>query len=154
MTYSAPLCSDGDGEIVRKPRKSHANQPLGLSRQQRRTLDFIRSEISDEGVSPSFSRIARHLGLRSKGYVSKLLDILQDRGHITRQPFCAQSIALTAEPIRLIAGLPDDLKLEVARLALKAKIDPELVIVEAVRDGLASYRTAALARAAGAGVRP
>jgi SOS-response transcriptional repressor LexA len=127
------------GITLRKARKRQANHPAGLTRAQARVLAFIREYIGREGVPPSYQNIADALGYASKGRIARLLAALEDRGAITIERHRARSIALVEEPPHLIAALPDDLRLEVVRLALKAKVDPEDVLIEAARDGIAAY---------------
>jgi SOS-response transcriptional repressor LexA len=124
----------------RRPPSKYRPQPAGLTHQQARALAFIRQQITDEGVAPSLRLLAGKLGLQARSSALRILDALENRGWITRSPGRARSITLTHEPVSLIAALPDDLKLEVARIALKAKVDPDLVVIEAARDGIAAYR--------------
>jgi DNA-binding MarR family transcriptional regulator len=121
-----------------KALKSNTKCRAGLTRQQARALAFIRQQIID-GVPPSYTELAKHLGLQARSGAVRILDALENRGWITRERGRARSIALVDEPPRLIAALPDDLRLEVVRLALKAKVDPNDVVVEACRDGVAAY---------------
>jgi SOS-response transcriptional repressor LexA len=123
-----------------RARRKSAKERAGLTHQQARALAFIRQEVAEKGVSPSYTSVARHCGLATRSGAAKLLDALENRGYITRERGRARSILLTREPVNLLAGLPDDLRLEVGRLARVAKVDPNDLIIEAVRDGLKPYR--------------
>lgn len=64
---------------------------IGLTPQQRRTLDIICSRTVD-GVPPTFDEIRTDLGLASKSGVHRLLNGLQERGAITYVPGRGRSI--------------------------------------------------------------
>lgn len=65
---------------------------MGLTSMQARTLDLIRAYIASEGVAPSLADLQTGLGLSSKSGVSRLIDALQERGHIRRLHHRARSI--------------------------------------------------------------
>ncbi|WP_439471314.1 LexA family protein [Brevundimonas sp.] len=68
-----------------------------LTHQQARTLSFIRRYLAENpGVAPSFQEIADELDLASKSAVHRLLDALQERGHIRRDRAQARSIELVS----------------------------------------------------------
>ena len=66
----------------------------GLTRPQRRMLDYIGTFIASKGVSPTYAEMQIALEYRSKASVSRYLNALQARGHITFAPRCARSITL------------------------------------------------------------
>ena len=113
-------------------------KPLGLTERQSRVLDFLRAHIAKHGIAPSYAEIAKHLGYRSKAPVFDIIEALEERGHIIRahDGQRARSIRLVDDKPSLIAGLPDDLRLDVATLALRTKLDPDHIIIEACRDGI------------------
>lgn len=50
------------------------------------------------GVGPTYEELKIAVGLRSKGGVSRLLRILEARGHIRRKPRCARAIEVLNQP--------------------------------------------------------
>lgn len=108
---------------------------IGLTRVQKRALDFIRGYLLEHGFAPSFEEIAAGIGATSKGHVHQLVAALADRGAITYQPGRARSIAVVARGGFTIE-LPADLDTQVRVLADSADTTPEAVIVECVRDRL------------------
>ena len=54
------------------------------SRRQREILEFIIEFVENEGYEPSYSRIARHCGLSSKGGVARHIAELEKKGLIKR----------------------------------------------------------------------
>lgn len=69
---------------------------------QARVLDVIRTYYAAYRAAPSYEDIAKRAGLRSLSTVSKHLDALESRGHISRVPpvadgkHPARSMTLTA----------------------------------------------------------
>ena len=70
-------------------------QQLGLTIPQDQTLTFIADYQQKNGASPSYSDIAKGLGLSSKGQVHALIHQLKDRGAIQMAPR-ARSITIVA----------------------------------------------------------
>lgn len=68
--------------------------PLGLTPKQRQLLTFIEQRLKVSNVSPSFEQMRVHLGLGSKSGVFRLVEALEERGHIVRAPNRPHSIAL------------------------------------------------------------
>lgn len=87
---------------------------IGLTPLQSRTLDIIRRRCS-AGLAPSFDEIRVELGLASNSGVKRLLDALQERGHIRRIPYRARAIELVGDGLD---SLPDD-----ALRAMRRRID-------------------------------
>ncbi|MGZ3272448.1 MAG: LexA family protein [Caulobacteraceae bacterium] len=54
----------------------------GLTKAQRAVLDAIR-ELTVDGLAPTYDELAAHLGITSRGHVSRHLVILRDKGRIT-----------------------------------------------------------------------
>lgn len=111
-----------------------------MTREQRKTLEFIGASLAGNGVPPSFDEIAAHLGLKSKSGVNRLVTALQDRRMITYMRSRARSISLT-EAGRLAlqpAGgyavkLSPEIDTLVTRYARSNHVTVETVIREAVR---------------------
>ncbi|MGE7418607.1 LexA family protein [Methylobacterium tarhaniae] len=75
---------------------------VGLTPKQRRLLTFIERYVAaSDGVSPSFDEMREGLGLRSKSGIGRLLEGLEERGHIRRLSNLARGIELTAQPASL-----------------------------------------------------
>ena len=70
-------------------------QQLGLTIPQDQTLTFIADYQQKNGASPSYSDIAKGLGLSSKGQVHALIHQLKDRGAI-QMARRARSITIVA----------------------------------------------------------
>jgi len=65
-----------------------------LTRQQKRLLDIISSEISANGFAPSFEEMKERMGLRSKSGIWRLINALEERGYIRRLLNRARAIEL------------------------------------------------------------
>lgn len=65
---------------------------MGLTRNQRQLLSFLRDEHARTGQMPTFEEMRRHVGLASKSGIARLLAGLEERGHIRRLPNRARSI--------------------------------------------------------------
>ena len=115
----------------------------GLTPLQRRALDFIRDYTLEHGHSPAFTEIAAGIGLsaKSKGRVHAIICKLEQRGHLHRVPGAKRSLALIPASPVLTVELPPQLYRAVTDLAARAKVTPEAVIIEAVRDGFKALRT-------------
>lgn len=53
---------------------------------QRRLLGFIASRIAETGVSPTYQEMQDGLGQKSRNNVHRLVQRLEERGHIKRHP--------------------------------------------------------------------
>lgn len=67
---------------------------IGLTQKQRELLAFVRAEIDRSGQVPTFEEMRRHVGLASKSGVFRLLNSLEERGHIRRLPNRTRAIEL------------------------------------------------------------
>lgn len=68
-------------------------------------LDFIRAYLRLHGVPPSYSVIARGLGMKSKSNVHRVIHILQDEGLLVIKPHKFNSIKLIDRSVKGIASL-------------------------------------------------
>lgn len=68
--------------------------PVGLTQRQRDLLTFIQARLERSTICPSFGEMAKHLGLKSKSGVVRLVEALVERGHLVRLRHRARSIAL------------------------------------------------------------
>lgn len=53
-----------------------------LTAQQAKLLEFIRAEISEKSVAPSFQEMADFMSLKSKSGIHRLVQGLTQRGHL------------------------------------------------------------------------
>lgn len=67
---------------------------MGLTVKQRELLEFLRTHNKTHGVTPSRDKIMVTLGLSSKSGVSRLIDGLEERGHICRPYFRSRNIEI------------------------------------------------------------
>jgi len=67
----------------------------GLTERQNRVLVFIRDYMSSNRIAPSYAEIKLAAGLKSLSGVSEAIDLLCERGYLTRLPRQARSLALT-----------------------------------------------------------
>jgi SOS-response transcriptional repressor LexA len=68
-------------------------------------LDFIRAYVRLHGVPPSYSVIARGLGLKSKSNIHRVVHILQDEGLLVVKPHKFNSIKLIDRSVKGVASL-------------------------------------------------
>lgn len=67
---------------------------LSLTSMQAQLLSFIEERLNEGKVAPSFEEMKLHLGLRSKSGVHRLMNALEERGHLTRSRHRARAITL------------------------------------------------------------
>lgn len=72
----------------------------GLTERQYHLLTFIKAFEQSHGYMPSYVEMKDALGLASKCSISRLVDALEERGHICRIPNKARSIQLAINPTR------------------------------------------------------
>ena len=68
-------------------------------------LDFIKAYIKLHGVAPSYSVIARGLGMKSKSNIHRIIHSLKEDGLLTIKPYQFNSIRLIDRSVREIASL-------------------------------------------------
>jgi|6_EtaG_2_1085325.scaffolds.fasta_scaffold46048_4 SOS-response transcriptional repressor LexA len=68
-----------------------------LTRRQGECLAFIKAQLKQEDVAPSYSEIQAHLGLKHRSGVHHMLKAMEARGHITRIPGAARSITVVPD---------------------------------------------------------
>lgn len=66
-----------------------------LTKKQRDILEFIRNFIEDNGYAPSYREIAHYFELSSTGTVAEYINILEEKGHLTKDAMEARAIQLT-----------------------------------------------------------
>lgn len=65
-----------------------------MTQKQSDLLAFIRARLQAGDVAPSFEEMRKHLGLKSKSGVHRLVNALAERGQIVRLNHRARAIAL------------------------------------------------------------
>lgn len=66
-----------------------------LTRKQRDILEFIRHFIDDNGYAPSYREIAHYFELSSTGTIAEYINILEEKGYLTKDAMEARAIQLT-----------------------------------------------------------
>lgn len=66
-----------------------------LTKKQKEILDYIRDFISENGYAPSYREIALFFELSSTGTVAEYINILEDKGYLTKEAMEARAIQLT-----------------------------------------------------------
>jgi SOS-response transcriptional repressor LexA len=89
----------------------------GLTPRLGQLLIFIRSAIEQDGHAPSFTEMARALGLKSRGAVAGMVGRLEDRGYIRRIAKSARSITVIEVP-----GISPELDVQIADYCRSARI--------------------------------
>jgi len=76
-----------------------------LKEKHQLVLDFIRAYVRLHGVPPSYSVIARGLGLKSKSNIHRVIHILQDEGLLVIKPHKFNSIKLLDKTVKGVSSL-------------------------------------------------
>jgi len=104
---------------------SQTGDKVMLTKRQLEIFEFIDAEITRTGgTSPSFEEIRRHLRLKSKSSVFRLLDAVEDRGFIRREKYSTRAITILRRPVEkhadteftTIPADPTDLQAEIEAL--------------------------------------
>lgn len=66
-----------------------------LTKKQCDILEFIRNFIDDNGYAPSYREIAHYFELSSTGTVAEYINILEEKGYLTKDAMEARAIQLT-----------------------------------------------------------
>lgn len=68
---------------------------LPLTKRQCEILNFIKGFISDNDYAPSYREIAKSLQLSSVATVAEYINVIEQKGHLSKQEGSARSIQLT-----------------------------------------------------------
>lgn len=68
-------------------------------------LDFIRAYIKLHGVAPSYTVIAKGIGMKSKANVHRIVHRLKDEGLLTLRPHKFNSISLVDQTVKAVGRL-------------------------------------------------
>ncbi|OQA04210.1 MAG: LexA repressor [bacterium ADurb.Bin400] len=66
-----------------------------LTKRQKEILDYIRFFIDANGYAPSYREIAHYFEFSSTGTVAEYINILQEKGYLTKEAMDARAIQLT-----------------------------------------------------------
>ncbi len=66
-----------------------------LTKRQKEILDYIRAFINENGYAPSFREVAHYFEFSSTGTVAEYMNILEEKGYLTREAMEARAIQLT-----------------------------------------------------------
>ncbi|MFA5927354.1 MAG: transcriptional repressor LexA [Patescibacteria group bacterium] len=66
-----------------------------LTKRQKEILDFIRGFIDENGYAPSYREIAHYFELSSTGTIAEYINILAEKGYLTKEAMEARAIQLT-----------------------------------------------------------
>ncbi|MGU3403386.1 LexA family protein [Methylobacterium brachiatum] len=103
----------------------------GLTAQQGRALTFLRNYANQHGRPPTFGEIAAACGLRSKSGAHRLIEALEERGHIRRLHDRARSIVLTSpDPAASTVTLPRNLYIRATADACRLGMSLDRYIAE------------------------
>jgi SOS-response transcriptional repressor LexA len=69
-------------------------EPAGLTGNCVKALAFVQEFIDTNGLSPSIQEIAHGIGWKSKGHAHAVVDMLVERGYLTRLPGRNRSLAV------------------------------------------------------------
>jgi len=76
-----------------------------MNEKHKLVLDFIKAYVKLHRVPPSYSVIARGLGLKSKSNIHRVIHILQAEGCLEIRPHKFNSIKLTDRSVRGVTSL-------------------------------------------------
>lgn len=82
--------------------------PASLTPRQAELLAFIKSFIAERGYGPSYDEMMKHLGIKSKSGVHRLVSGLHTRKHLVRMTH--RSRALHVAPVKASGEEVDDLR--------------------------------------------
>lgn len=68
---------------------------LPLTKKQSDFLNFIKNFIDENGYAPSYREIAQSLSFSSVATVAEYINILEQKGYLTKEEACARAIQLT-----------------------------------------------------------
>ena len=68
---------------------------LPLTKRQTEILSYIKHFIEENDYAPSYREIAKALNLSSVATVAEYINVLEQKGHLTRQVSCARALQLT-----------------------------------------------------------
>lgn len=106
---------------------------MGLTPRQAELLAFVREQIAQHGVSPSYDEIKDKLGLRSRGNVVRIVDGLIERGALSRLPGKARSLVITSRSDAIMVSPAPEVRSAIEAYACEHRISVETACAEALR---------------------
>lgn len=104
---------------------------MGLTPRERRALEIIQAYMVEHGgVAPSFSEIMEQMNLHSKSGIDRLLNALEERGHIKRLRNRARALEIIRPANQFT--LPLDLYHKVLKMCARKDKSPADYVEEAV----------------------
>ena len=108
---------------------------IGMTRQQKRLLEFLKSHVRDRGSPPTFDEMKDALGLKSKSGIHRILTALEERGYIQRLPNRARAINIVDQELAdSIMFLPANHRQFLIWYASKHNTTPRALIANCVRE--------------------
>lgn len=109
---------------------------MGLTKRQAQCLQFLREEAEAGRPVPSYTDIAKRLGIKSRGNIARLMDALANRGVIRRHPRRARSVELLDPDDALKVSIRPVYWDKLVRYADLTHASIETAVNQFVRDGL------------------
>jgi SOS-response transcriptional repressor LexA len=78
-----------------------------LTKRQTELLVFLRGYIKENALAPTFREMMVGLSIRSRGHLSHLLDRVEARGHISREPGLERAITVIEEEGGILRQIRD-----------------------------------------------
>jgi SOS-response transcriptional repressor LexA len=76
-----------------------------MNTQHELVFNFIKAYMKIHGVAPSYSVIAKGIGLRSKANIHRIIHILKDEGKLSLKPHKVNSIKIIDRDVKEVLGL-------------------------------------------------
>ncbi len=116
----------------------------GLTRRARDLLVFI-TEYAERngGIAPSYDEMVSASGLKSKSGIARLLDQLEERGHIHRLPHrarCIEVVRRAPSSPNAVVVLSSDQERCIAFLAARDGLTPAALVTRALETYAAETR--------------
>lgn len=109
---------------------------IGLTARQQECLDFLRSYHAEKGIMPSMQEIRDRFGWDSKSAAARIIDRLEERGHIRRTYKKARSIELIDPATMQAVLLSKEVFLLARAYAASQRITIDTAVSEIVREAL------------------
>lgn len=117
---------------------------IGLTRQQKRALDFIENVYDASGVPPSYEELMNHMGLHSKSGIHRIILALEERGAIRRIPNRARAIEPTRSltPFLTVSLRPETDKL-LKKVSALSGLSPQTYVERMLFENLSTQMNSA-----------
>lgn len=94
------LCQQIKALLAPRFTRAATPRPMTMTRKMRELYEFIRDYTAEnEGVAPSFDEMREFAGLASKSGVYRLIEALEERGHIRRLHNRARAIVCIEQEV-------------------------------------------------------